>query len=161
MSMSGIIWMSLLLLRMNGDVLRMIECGFQKGKATGKRRGNVFSLYGTYGGVFTPAFPKNRQERTLMQPRKNIQIEQTLFIDLVVYALERADSYDERYRRIENGVKKKLNADFRRDLYTKYKTGESKEAREQARQKYLEEKGIPLSFQWEAEQDINVTHIPS
>ena len=96
-----------------------------------------------------------------MKPRKNIQIEQSLFVDLVVYAFEKADISDERYRRIEAGVKKKLDADFRRELYTKYKTGETRDVREQARQKYLEEIGIPLSFQWEAAQDVNVTHIPS
>ena len=92
-----------------------------------------------------------------MQSYKKIQIDRSLFIDLYIYAIEHADYNDQRFCRIEKGVTKKLNADYQRNLYTKYKSGESEEEREHARQAYLEELGIPSSFQWNSNQDVNVT----
>ena len=35
-----------------------------------------------------------------------------------------------------------------RELYKKYKTAETEEEREEARQKYLDSRGIPESFRW-------------
>ena len=45
-------------------------------------------------------------------------------------------------------IKEKLDKMMKRELYTTYKTAESDEEREQARQRYLDEVGVPSEFRW-------------
>lgn len=91
-----------------------------------------------------------------MNQPKNIQIRYELFTALIEYICSHPDNNDPRYSEIMDGIREKLDAMARHDLYTLYKTGVSAVVREQARQKYLEEMGITPSFRWNAEQDINV-----
>ncbi len=42
----------------------------------------------------------------------------------------------------------KIQRMINRDNYTKYKTGSCEKDREQARQKYLDGRGVPESFRW-------------
>lgn len=78
---------------------------------------------------------------------KNVQIPEALFIDLVkLHLLDLGD--DEIDARVRQGLQDKLAALVRRQLYTDSKTAESAELRELARQRYLDERGIPASFRW-------------
>lgn len=91
-----------------------------------------------------------------MNRPKSIQIKYELFTELIRYISEHPDHNDPKYSWIMNSFQEKLEAMERHDLYTLYKTGESREVRAQARQKYLEEMGITPSFRWGTEQDVNV-----
>lgn len=95
-----------------------------------------------------------------MEKTKKLMIDQSLFTDLCIYAVQNADLNDPRYLRIEKGIRDKLEAMARHELYTQYKSGATEEERDMARMKYLEKVGIPLSFQWLAAQDANVTRKP-
>ena len=45
-------------------------------------------------------------------------------------------------------VEKKLNSIVMREHYTTYKTAPTEQEREEARKKYLDERGVPESFRW-------------
>lgn len=89
---------------------------------------------------------------------KTIQIDYDLFLNMVAYISDHADSNEPTLKIISNGIREKLDAMERRTLYTAYKIAPSAEEREKARQKYLEMMGIPESFRWPSGQDVNVTH---
>ena len=55
------------------------------------------------------------------------------------------DDYAEDIRR---GLEEKLDAMVRHELYAKYKTAPTEEEREQARQEYLDRRGVLESFRW-------------
>lgn len=76
---------------------------------------------------------------------KNVQIPYELFVVLLQYHLALEDDYAEDIRR---GLEEKLDAMVRHELYAKYKTAPTKEEREQARQEYLDRRGVPESFRW-------------
>ena len=76
---------------------------------------------------------------------KNVQITQDLFLKLFRYFF--FDS-DECYEDIKQELERKLDSMALRELYTKSKTAPTPEEREEARQKYLDEKGILKSFRW-------------
>ena len=46
------------------------------------------------------------------------------------------------------GLEQKLDSLVRHELYAKYKTAPTQEERENARQEYLEKRGVPDSFRW-------------
>ena len=77
--------------------------------------------------------------------KKNVQIPYSLFIDLVKFHLINLEENEEK---IKNELEKKLNALVMHDLYQKYKTAPTEEEREEARQKYLDERGVTESFRW-------------
>ena len=77
--------------------------------------------------------------------QKNVQISSELLMDLIRYHLL---DFTENEAEIRNGLERKLNAMCDRELYTKYKTAASEEEREEARQKYLDSRGVPESFRW-------------
>ena len=52
------------------------------------------------------------------------------------------------YREIKKGIEQKLNAISRRSYYTEYKTANTDEAKEQARQKYLDAVGMHKDFRY-------------
>ena len=46
------------------------------------------------------------------------------------------------------GLEQKLDAMLNRQLYSRYKTAPNEEEREQARQEYLDRRGVPQSYRW-------------
>ena len=73
---------------------------------------------------------------------KTVQIPYELFVDLVLYHLNGEDNFDEEIRQ---GLEQKLDAMLNRQLYSQYKTAPSEE---QARQGYLDRRGVPQSYRW-------------
>ena len=56
---------------------------------------------------------------------------------------------DDRYAdKIRCEIDHKLDRMIDHDLYSKYKTAPTEEAREHARQEYLDRRGVPESFRW-------------
>ena len=76
---------------------------------------------------------------------KQIQIPEKLFLDLIRYHIFGLEDLSPE---INAGLKSKLDAMTRRELYTEYKEAETEEERETARKKYLEMRGISKNFQW-------------
>ena len=76
---------------------------------------------------------------------KTVQIPYELFVDLVLYHLNGEDDFDEE---ISQGLERKLDAILNRQLYSQYKPAPTEEQREQARQEYLDRRGVPESFRW-------------
>ena len=76
---------------------------------------------------------------------KSVQIPYELFVDLVLYHLNGEDDFDEEIRQ---GLEQKLDAMLNRQLYSQYKTASTEEQREQARQEYLDRRGVPQSYRW-------------
>ena len=93
-----------------------------------------------------------------MQRPQNILLDYELFVDLYVYACRHSEQDDFQFKRLCAGVRKKLEAMMRHDLYSLYKTGANEETRAKARQEYLDAIGLSDSFRWNTEQDVNVTH---
>ena len=93
-----------------------------------------------------------------MQRPRNILLDYDLFVDLYVYACRHSEQDDLQFRRLCAGVRRKLEAMMRHDLYSLYKTGANEETRAKARQEYLDAIDLSDSFRWNAEQDVNVTH---
>lgn len=78
---------------------------------------------------------------------KNVQIPYELFVDLVLYHLNDEDGFEDEIRQ---GLERKLDAMLNRQLYSRYKTAPTEEQREQARQEYLDRRGVPESYRWTA-----------
>ena len=58
-------------------------------------------------------------------------------------------AYDDDYaEEIHQGLEQKLDAMVRHELYAKYKTASTAEEREQARQAYLDKRGVFPDFRW-------------
>ena len=76
---------------------------------------------------------------------KSVQIPYDLFVDLVLYHLNGEDDFDEEIRQ---GLEQKLDAMLNRQIYSQYKTAPTEEEREQARQEYLDRRGVPQSYRW-------------
>lgn len=76
---------------------------------------------------------------------KNVQIPFDLFLSLIQQHLMMEDDYEEDIR---FGLEQKLDALVRHELYAKYKTAPTPEEREAARQRYLDECGVPQSYRW-------------
>ena len=51
-------------------------------------------------------------------------------------------------KKIRTGLEQKLKAMSDRQLYSKYKTAESESEREEARQQYLDSRGVPEDYRW-------------
>ena len=84
---------------------------------------------------------------------KKIQITQELFVKMLKYFYGEEFELDddelcELYREIKSGIDKKLDAISRRGCYTEYKTADTAEAKEQARQKYLDAVGMHRDFRY-------------
>ena len=76
---------------------------------------------------------------------KNVQIPYELFVSLVRYHLMEDDACLNEIRR---GLEQKLDSLVRHELYAKYKTAPTAEEREQARQEYLDKRGVFPDFRW-------------
>lgn len=95
-----------------------------------------------------------------MNKPKFIQLDFDLFVDLFMYAARHADEDDLQYKRIAAGVRKKIEAMMRHELYSLYKSGCSEEVRSKARSEYLDAIGLLDSFKWSDSQDANISHMP-
>ena len=76
---------------------------------------------------------------------KNVQISQDLFCDLILYHLYNNPSAEEAIRR---ELSRKLDAMLCHERFTQYKTAATEAEREQARQEYLDRRGVPQSYRW-------------
>ena len=76
---------------------------------------------------------------------KTVQLSYDLFLDLAMYHLRGEDDYEEEIRQ---GLEQKLDAMLNRQLYSRYKTAPTEEGREQARQEYLDRRGVPQNYRW-------------
>ena len=76
---------------------------------------------------------------------KNVQLPYDLFVDLVLYHLNGEGDFEEDIRL---GLEQKLDAILNRQLYSQYKTAPTEAQREQARQEYLDRRGVPESYRW-------------
>ena len=76
---------------------------------------------------------------------RNVQIPYELVVDLVLYPLNGEEDFDDEIRQ---GLEQKLDAMLNRQLYSKYKTALTDGQREQARQEYLDHRGVPQSYRW-------------
>lgn len=77
---------------------------------------------------------------------KEVKISKELFVKLVKLFLLGDNS---QYADCKTGIQDKFDKMYRRELYTIYSnTDLSPQEREQARQAYLESKGIPKNFRW-------------
>ena len=83
---------------------------------------------------------------------KKVQIPQELFGKLIRYffcdELELDVDLEELEREIKFDIRKKLDKISMRGYYTAYKTAPTEQEREEARKKYLDERGVPESFRW-------------
>lgn len=81
--------------------------------------------------------------------RKNVQIDTTLLYDLFDYFLNgNQDEFTQ--EAIITALESKLEALVRHELYTQSKTAATSEAREAARQAYLDRVGMRQSYRWPA-----------
>jgi hypothetical protein len=78
---------------------------------------------------------------------KNVQIPLETFVALCKVHLMGVDDTDT-LEGIKTALEGKLDALVKHDTYTTYKTAESPQEREKARQDYLERVGIPKDFRW-------------
>lgn len=79
--------------------------------------------------------------------QKSVQISADLFVQLISYHLYgRQDP--EIAETIRQGLDAKLDTLARRELYTESKTASSPEAREKARQAYLDAVGLHKDWRW-------------
>ena len=76
---------------------------------------------------------------------KNVQISKELFVKLIKYHHCEMYGFE---GEIKNELEKKLNSIVMREHYTTYKTAPTEQEREEARKKYLDERGVPESFRW-------------
>ena len=83
---------------------------------------------------------------------KQVQIPQELLVKLIRYffcdELELDEDLAELEREIKSDIRKKLDKISMRSYYTAYKTATTEQEREEARKKYLDERGVPESFRW-------------
>ena len=70
-----------------------------------------------------------------------------------MYHLRGDDDFEEEIRQ---GLEQKLDAILNRQLYSRYKTAPTEEEREQARQEYLDRRGVPQSYRWTVSCDRSV-----
>ena len=93
-----------------------------------------------------------------MSNPKSVMLDYELFVDLYIYACRHSEPNELQFKRLCAGVKKKLEAMTRHDMYSLYKSGANEHIRGKARRDYLNAIGLLDTFQWPTEQDVNVTH---
>lgn len=79
---------------------------------------------------------------------KQIQISEQFFIELLNFVVDEEVRTTENQDRLIKSFQRKIDKMVEHDLYTTYKTSKNDEEREQARQEYLDRKGIPKDFRW-------------
>lgn len=79
---------------------------------------------------------------------KYVKIEYELFIGLYRLIVHNDVDSEESYKRIKQELEAKFQRLINHELYSRYKTAETEEEREKARQEYLNEVGIHKDFRW-------------
>ena len=83
---------------------------------------------------------------------KKVQIPQEFLVKLIRYffcdELEFDEDLSELEREIKSDIRKKLDKISMRSYYTAYKTAPTEQEREEARKKYLDERGVLESYRW-------------
>lgn len=77
----------------------------------------------------------------------SVMISDELFKDLIAFHICDITDFD-REQRIKSALQQKVDSMSRRADYTAYKTAQSPEDRERARQRYLDSVGIPEAYRW-------------
>lgn len=77
-----------------------------------------------------------------------VQIEGQLFREICLWFLFDGDTDPDRFDRIQTGLKTKLDAMARRELYSQSKTAPTEAEREKARRAYLDEIGMPEDWRY-------------
>lgn len=91
---------------------------------------------------------RDRWRCQIMRSKGNVQIPYELFLDLVRVHLAEVDD-PKILDRVRAGIQTKFDAMTARDLYGIMHDPEKTAAeREDARQRYLDQRGIPESFRW-------------
>lgn len=80
-----------------------------------------------------------------MEKMDKIQIDTALFVNLMRFHLGGEEFLQED---IQKALKAKIEAMSRRKLYSTYKTANTQEEREKARQEYLDEIGLREDWRW-------------
>ena len=78
---------------------------------------------------------------------KQVQISEELFLDIFRY-FHLEEPEEQLYRKIKLQLNEKLNKIVKRNLYTEYKTADTNEEKEPARQKYLDLIGMQDDFRY-------------
>lgn len=91
----------------------------------------------------------------MYQP-KNVSIDFDFFTLLTNYFFDHPDTNDPNYDDILNFIHAKLNALYRHQVYSTYKSDPSSHERSLARKEYLRLIGISDSFKWNDADDVNV-----
>ena len=89
-----------------------------------------------------------QQNGMLPVPTEENTVEKTYMDHIAVLRKMKQDQKREDKEVIEQGLEQKLDAMLRHELYAQYKTAPTEEQREQARQEYLDRRGVPESFRW-------------
>ncbi len=76
---------------------------------------------------------------------KEIKIPSQLFGDIIAYHIFGNVTKE---KDIERGLEEKMDKILNHHLYTQFKTAESNEEKESARQMYLDRKGVTKDFRW-------------
>lgn len=84
-----------------------------------------------------------------------VRIEQELseFLRVAQYLNLLPESAPEELLLLRKLYLEKLNRMVERELYSRYKTAPTEEQREEARQDYLNRRGVPESFRWRPNQE--------
>lgn len=80
-----------------------------------------------------------------MKEQKHVQISAELFGLMVKYFLLDDQTCAERIRTL---LEEKMDRLHQHQLYTEYRTSDSSDKKEEARQEYLDRKGVPATFRW-------------
>lgn len=78
---------------------------------------------------------------------KNVQITSELFFELVRYFIVE-DTTNERFNNISKQLEEKIDKLAKHEIYTKSKTAETEQEREENRKKYLDMVGIHKDFRY-------------
>lgn len=88
-----------------------------------------------------------------MDNSKNIQVPMTMiqFRDIYGYMIDHSDeefAASPEMQTLRKVLDAKMEKIIDHDLYTRYKTSPTDDQKEQARQEYLDRKGVPQSFRY-------------
>lgn len=86
---------------------------------------------------------------------KQVQIDWELFVDLCNYFIDENAPTDWQANEIRNKLSEKVDKIINRELFTKYKRTPTGAEREQARQEYLNHRGIHKDWRTDEEYHID------
>ena len=93
-----------------------------------------------------------------MATQKNISINLELFTLLVNYFYEHPHLDDLNFDTISDAINQKIDALYKHNIYSIYKSDPSQTNRALARKEYLQLIGLKDSFLWNDSDDFNLSH---